>query len=99
MLYEPANRSQSPAPLLVLLHGCKQDAADFAAGTRMNEAAEAAGVVVLYPEQSLAVGWWEEVWVACLQGLYDSRRGRRELATLREDPPIWWYRIWSTSRH
>ena len=54
MLYEPANRSQSPAPLLVLLHGCKQDAADFAAGTRMNEAAEAAGVVVLYPEQSLA---------------------------------------------
>ena len=44
-------------------------------------------------------GWWEEVWVACLQGLYDSRRGRRELATLREDPPIWWYRIWSTSRH
>src|SRR6476661_7355437 len=44
-------------------------------------------------------GWWEEVWVACLQGLYDSRRGRRELATLREDPPIWWYRIWLTSRH
>ena len=44
-------------------------------------------------------GWWEEVWVACLQGLYHSRRGRRELATLREDPPIWWYRIWSTSRH
>jgi poly(hydroxyalkanoate) depolymerase family esterase len=54
MLYEPANRSRAPAPLLVLLHGCKQGAADFAAGTRMNEAAEAAGVVVLYPEQSLA---------------------------------------------
>src|SRR4051794_35938753 len=44
-------------------------------------------------------GWWEEVWVACLQGLYDSRRGRRELATLRKDPPIWRYRIWSISRH
>ena len=41
-------------------------------------------------------GWWEEVWVACLQGLYDSRRGRREPATRREDPPIWRYRIWST---
>ena len=54
MLYEPANRGHAPAPLLVLLHGCKQGAADFAAGTRMNEAAEAAGVVVLYPEQSLA---------------------------------------------
>ena len=54
MLYEPASRGHAPAPLLVLLHGCKQGAADFAAGTRMNEAAEAAGVVVLYPEQSLA---------------------------------------------
>lgn len=54
MLYEPASRGNIPAPLLVLLHGCKQDASEFAAGTRMNEAAEAAGVVVLYPQQSLA---------------------------------------------
>ncbi|HSQ10100.1 MAG TPA: PHB depolymerase family esterase [Burkholderiaceae bacterium] len=53
MLYEPASRGHAPAPLLVLLHGCKQGAAEFAAGTRMNEAAEAAGVVVLYPQQSL----------------------------------------------
>jgi poly(hydroxyalkanoate) depolymerase family esterase len=54
MLYEPASRAPGPAPLLVLLHGCQQSAADFAAGTRMNEAAENAGVVVLYPEQSVA---------------------------------------------
>ena len=54
MLYEPASRGHASAPLLVLLHGCKQGAAEFAAGTRMNEAAEAAGVVVLYPQQSLA---------------------------------------------
>src|SRR3954454_3285060 len=33
-------------------------------------------------------GWWEGVWVACLEGLCDSRRGRREPATGREDPPI-----------
>src|SRR3954453_23313788 len=39
-------------------------------------------------------GWWEEVWVACLQDLCDSRRGRREPAILREDPRIWRYRIW-----
>src|SRR3954469_12712667 len=44
-------------------------------------------------------GWWEEVWVACLQGLYDSRRGRREPATGREDLRIWRHRIWSTSWH
>lgn len=54
MVYEPASRRPGPAPLLVLLHGCQQGAEDFAAGTRMNEAAEAAGVVVLYPEQSRA---------------------------------------------
>lgn len=52
MLYEPASRPPGPAPLLVLLHGCQQSAEDFAAGTRMNVAAEAAGVIVLYPEQS-----------------------------------------------
>lgn len=54
MLYEPASRGAGLAPMLVLLHGCQQGAEDFAAGTRMNEAAEAAGVVVLYPEQSRA---------------------------------------------
>lgn len=51
MLYEPAARQSQTAPLLVLLHGCQQGAEDFAAGTRMNEAADASGVVVLYPEQ------------------------------------------------
>jgi poly(hydroxyalkanoate) depolymerase family esterase len=54
MLYQPASRKPGPAPLLVLLHGCRQSAEDFAAGTRMNEAAEDTGVLVLYPEQSLA---------------------------------------------
>ena len=49
-LYVPTNPGQ-PAPLLVMLHGCTQSAVDFAAGTRMNEVAEAQGAYVLYPVQ------------------------------------------------
>jgi poly(hydroxyalkanoate) depolymerase family esterase len=35
-----------------MLHGCTQDADDFAAGTRMNEAARERGWCVLYPAQA-----------------------------------------------
>jgi poly(hydroxyalkanoate) depolymerase family esterase len=52
-LPDGAARGASPA-LVVVLHGCTQDAADIARGSRMNEGAEGRGWMVLYPEQSAA---------------------------------------------
>ena len=60
-LYVAAARRGAARPLFVMLHGCDQDAADFAVGTRMNELADECGGAVLYPEQCRVVnpfGCW-----------------------------------------
>lgn len=51
-VHVPASLPARPVPLLVVLHGCLQGAADFARMSGFSEAADRNGFVVLYPEQT-----------------------------------------------
>ncbi|MDC0434411.1 PHB depolymerase family esterase [bacterium] len=78
-LFRPYGVSVSERlPLLVMLHGCSQNARDFANSTRMNAIAVKSRALVLYPEQDLRFnpnGCWN--W-------YDtkSRQANAEATTL-----------------
>ena len=78
-LYVPGGYRGQPVPLIVMLHACAQTAEDFAAGTRMNAAAETATCLVLYPVQTQAANMqrcWN--WFNAA----DQQRGRGEPALL-----------------
>ena len=61
-------------PLIVLLHGCKQDALDFSNGTAMNALAEQQQAMVLYPEQ-IASGNAMRCWNWFEPGHQQAERG------------------------
>jgi poly(hydroxyalkanoate) depolymerase family esterase len=53
-VYVPSRYHGQALPLVVMLHGCKQDPDDFAAGTGMNAIAEQNDCFVVYPAQARA---------------------------------------------
>jgi poly(hydroxyalkanoate) depolymerase family esterase len=53
-LYVPGSCKGNARPLIVMLHGCRQNPIDFAAGTGMNAIAEQNNCFVVYPGQARA---------------------------------------------
>lgn len=78
--YVPARRAPSPA-LVVVLHGCTQDAAGYDRGAGWSVLADRYGFVLLYPEQSRAnnpngcFNWFQAA---------DIRRGSGEALSIRQ---------------
>jgi poly(hydroxyalkanoate) depolymerase family esterase len=93
-LYLPHGDFAKPLPMVVMLHGCRQNPDDFAAGTRMNELAQAQGWVVLYPGQQKAanhLGCWNwfkesEQQRGCGEPSIIAEMTRRIVATQPIDP-------------
>ena len=78
-LFTPSPRGEPVRGVILMLHGCTQDADDFAAGTQMNLHAERENLVVAYPEQSRGantLGCWN--WFRA----QDQQRGGGEPAML-----------------
>ncbi|HSM40524.1 MAG TPA: PHB depolymerase family esterase [Afifellaceae bacterium] len=50
--YVPSTATEGIEGILVMLHGCTQNPADFATGTGMNGFAESHRLIIVYPQQS-----------------------------------------------
>ncbi len=77
-LYLPKVYRGQALPLVVMLHGCKQTPEEFAAGTRMNQAADELGFIVAYPAQA---------WRANVERCWNWFRERDQLRE-RGEPAI-----------
>jgi poly(hydroxyalkanoate) depolymerase family esterase len=91
-LYLPSGSSpRDTLPLIVMLHGCRQDALSFAEGTRMNEIAEEHRCAVLYPEQnkrSNAMRCWNWFEPSSLEGLGEAALIARLIEQVTHRRPI-----------
>lgn len=79
-VYEPLEKQEEAAPLVVVLHGCSQDAKGIAALTGWNKLADSLGFYVLYPQTrvynnpSKCFNWFSE---------NHNQRGKGEARSIR----------------
>lgn len=53
-VHEPLKKPAKKIPLVIVLHGCNQDAAEISSGSGWNKLADSLNFFVLYPEQKAA---------------------------------------------
>lgn len=77
----PKSTSKDPKPLVVVLHGCNQQAEDIALGSGWNELADFYDFYVLYPEQRSSNNVFK-----CFNWFLDSdsEKDKGEIATIHE---------------
>lgn len=75
LAYVPASARDGIQGLILMLHGCTQNPADFARGTGMNALAEQHRLIILYPHQARGENA-QSCWNWFNPG--DQRRGRGE---------------------
>lgn len=80
LTYVPASAAEGSATgLIMMLHGCTQNGADFANGTDMNRLAEDHNLIIVYPQQSRGDNA-QSCWNWFSRG--DQRHGRGEPSIL-----------------
>ncbi len=80
-IHEPIQKSIRKRPLVLVLHGCNQDAAEISSGSGWNQLADSLGFYVLYPEQKGANNMFK-----CFNWFLkdDQEKDKGEIASIHE---------------
>lgn len=80
-IHEPVKKTSGKIPLVLVLHGCNQDAAEIASGSGWNKLADSLNFLVLYPEQKAANNM-----IKCFNWFAkdDQEKDKGEIASIHE---------------
>lgn len=80
-VHEPMNKTTKKIPLVVVLHGCNQDAIEISSGSGWNMLADSLNFLVLYPEQKSANNM-----IKCFNWFSkdDQEKDKGEIASIHE---------------